>query len=189
MFMSQDARHDEEQSTLRRSRILGLSYIDTSKITDKRAYKGILTNEEIVKIRMVPLQVDQYNIYFGITNTTSHQTMNEMRTRFNEKRITFAMISESGFKEYLLLHNPPKKVEYSDVTLGKVDDKSLFESVSATLAQVLADDVLAYLVKQAYMLKASDIHMENQKDDVRIRIRVDGVLHSIAKLNGISTGS
>jgi len=47
---------------------------------------------------------------------------------------------------------------------------------------VRADDLLAYLVKQAYQLKASDIHLESQRDTVRIRLRVDGVLHPIAQL-------
>jgi type II secretory ATPase GspE/PulE/Tfp pilus assembly ATPase PilB-like protein len=38
------------------------------------------------------------------------------------------------------------------------------------------------LVQQAYRLKASDIHLETQKDSVRIRLRVDGVLHPVASL-------
>src|ERR1051325_1091631 len=40
--------------------------------------------------------------------------------------------------------------------------------------------MLAYLVQQAYKLKASDIHLENQRDNVRVRFRVDGVLHPVA---------
>src|SRR6185437_11003119 len=53
----------------------------------------------------------------------------------------------------------------------------------ATLAQVRANDMLAYLVSQAYKLKASDIHVETQPDDVRIRFRIDGVLHTIARIS------
>lgn len=181
--MSQNARYDEEQSTLRRSRILGLAYIDTSSIVDKQVYKGTVTYEEMVSLRVIPLQVDQNNIYFGITTTTAQQTMNQLRQRFSNQRITFAIISESGYREYLRLHNPPKQVEYQDVAIAATDNIALFESVSHTLDQVLADDILAYLVKQAYQLKASDIHMENQKEVVRIRFRVDGVLHPIAELS------
>lgn len=183
MVMSQDARQTEEQSTLRRSRILGLAYIDTSKIADKRVYKGTIDYNEMVSMRIVPLQTDDSNIYFGITTTTSQQNMNQLRQRFSDRRVTFAIISETGYKEYLHLHNPPKKIDYEDVSFGAVDDASLFKSVSTTLEKVLADDILAYLVKQAYGLKASDIHMENQKDEVRIRFRVDGVLHPIAQLS------
>lgn len=183
MVMSQDARQVEEQATLRRSRILGLAYIDTSAITDKQVYKGTLNFDEMVQVRVVPLQVDDNNIYFGITTTTSQQAMNDLRQRFSNQRVVFAIISESGYKEYLLLHNPPKKVEYADIALGTVDDTDLYQKVSSSLDQVLADDILAYLVKQAYALKTSDIHMENEKDHIRIRFRIDGVLHTIAELS------
>lgn len=182
MVMSQDARLDEEQATLRRARILNLPYIDTSKITEKTPYKNTVEPTDMAKIRVVPLQVDKSNIYFGITTTTSQQVMNQLRQRFSNQRVTFAIISETGFKEYVKLNNPPKKIEYSDVVLAS-NDNDLFERVSGTLEQVLADDILAYLVQQAYQLKASDIHFENQKDYVRIRFRVDGVLHSIAHLS------
>ncbi|HSH55605.1 MAG TPA: ATPase, T2SS/T4P/T4SS family [Candidatus Limnocylindrales bacterium] len=181
--MSQDARQDEELATQRRARILGMSYVDTSRIPDKGVYEDVLDNTEIVSKRIVPLQVDKGNIYFGITTTTSQQTMQELRNRFTDRRITFAIISETGYNEYLRLHNPPKQIVYENIAIAAQTDQSLFDSVSATLAQVLADDVLAYLVKQAYQLKASDIHMENQKEAVRIRFRVDGVLHPIARLD------
>jgi type II secretory ATPase GspE/PulE/Tfp pilus assembly ATPase PilB-like protein len=42
--------------------------------------------------------------------------------------------------------------------------------------------MLAYLVAQAHNLGASDIHVECQADHVRIRYRIDGVLHPIAQL-------
>ncbi|MDB5181593.1 MAG: ral secretion pathway protein type secretion system ATPase, partial [Candidatus Saccharibacteria bacterium] len=136
----------------------------------------------MVNLRIVPLQVDASNIYFGITTTTSKQAMDELRRRYTDKRVTYAIISETGYREYLRLHNPPKKIEYADVEIAVASNEELFHSVSATLQQVLADDMLAYLVKQAYQLKASDLHFENQKDGVRIRFRVDGILHPIAEL-------
>jgi len=42
--------------------------------------------------------------------------------------------------------------------------------------------MLAYLVQQAYRLNASDIHIETGAGFVRIRLRIDGVLHPIARL-------
>ena len=55
--------------------------------------------------------------------------------------------------------------------------------VSAALSQVRSDDMLNYLVFQADRLGASDIHLENQREDVRIRFRIDGTLHEIARLS------
>jgi type II secretory ATPase GspE/PulE/Tfp pilus assembly ATPase PilB-like protein len=181
--MSQDARQNEEAATGRRARILGLAYVDTSVMTDKQLYKDLLPIDQMAQHRIVPLQADEYNILFGITTTTSQQTMNSAKEHFNNQRLSFAIISEAGFNEYMRLYNPPKKIEYSDVTLASNADKSLIDTVSSQLEQVLSDDILAYLVQQAYRLKASDIHLENQKDRVRVRFRVDGVLHPVAYIS------
>lgn len=181
--MSQDARRDEESSTLRRARLLGLSYVDTSNIQQKALYKDLLPIPEMYNRRIIPLQADKSNILFGITNTTSQQTINDFKTRFNEVRTQFAMISDTGYREYMRLYDPPKKIEYQDIAFTAGTSDELFKKVTETLNKVRADDILAYLVQQGYRLKASDIHLENQRNEVRIRFRVDGVLHPIATLS------
>lgn len=181
--MSQDARLMEEQATQRRARILGLDYIDTSPSGEKPLYKDLLTKEELYNFKIIPIYADEHNITFGITNNTSQQTMSDLRRKFLDQRIAFGLISETGYRDYLRLYDPPKAVVYQDVAISQNDESGRFNAVSATLNQVRADDILAYLVKQCYQLKGSDIHLENQKEAVRIRFRVDGVLHPIANLS------
>jgi type II secretory ATPase GspE/PulE/Tfp pilus assembly ATPase PilB-like protein len=85
------------------------------------------------------------------------------------------------------LYDPPKKVEYEDIRLTESTapdhGEGLINKVSQTLEQVRPDDMLAYLVQQAYELKASDIHLECQKENIRVRFRVDGVLHPVAYIS------
>ncbi|HSX53341.1 MAG TPA: ATPase, T2SS/T4P/T4SS family [Patescibacteria group bacterium] len=179
--MSQDARLDEEQATARRARILGMNFIDTSQLVDKTLHKEILAVPELYRLRVIPIQADPHNITFGITTTTSQQTMTNLRQRFQDQQINYALISDNGFRDYMRLYDPPKKVVYSDIQIsGGSDD--IVKQVSAILDQVRADDMLAYLVQQAHKLNASDIHVENQKENVRIRFRIDGVLHMVARL-------
>jgi type II secretory ATPase GspE/PulE/Tfp pilus assembly ATPase PilB-like protein len=181
--MSQDARYDEEQATQRRAKLLGLSYADTSKITNKALFKDILPITQLYQLRIIPLEVVRGYILFGITNTTSQQTIRLLESQFSDSRLEFGLISDTGFKEYMHLYDPPKQVTYQDIDIKTSIDEDLVKSVSDTLAQVRSDDVLAYLVQQAYRLKASDIHLENQAEDVRVRFRVDGILHPIAKID------
>lgn len=180
--MSQDARRDEENNTQRRAQILNLQYSDTSA-NEKQLYKNLLSVEDMYSARVVPLVADDHNVTFGVTNTTSQQTMTRLRQQFLDQRIVFMLISDTGYKEYMKLYDPPKVVEYHDISLGQAGNDDLVAQVSATLEQVRADDMLAYLVQQAHRLNASDIHLETQKDFARIRFRVDGVLHAIAKLS------
>jgi type II secretory ATPase GspE/PulE/Tfp pilus assembly ATPase PilB-like protein len=181
--MSQDARRDEEQSTQRRAGVLGLPYVDTSTMSAHPMYKDLISVPELRGQRIVPLQADQSNILFGITTTTSQQVINDFKQRFADRRLNFAIISDTGYRDYVRLYDPPKQIVYQDITIAKGSQDELFKTVSQTLDQVRSDDILAYLVKQAYQLKASDIHLENQRDHVRIRFRVDGVLHPIAQLS------
>jgi type II secretory ATPase GspE/PulE/Tfp pilus assembly ATPase PilB-like protein len=180
--MSQDARRDEEQATQRRAQILGVSYLDTSQIADKPLFKDVLSLEEMYKLRIIPMQANQSNIIFGITTTTSQQTMNDLAARFTDQRIQFNLISDAGYREYMRLYDPPKQVVYQNIEVSSAGTEELVRQVSESLAQVRADDMLAYLVSQAHRLNASDIHIETQADDVRVRFRIDGVLHPIAIL-------
>jgi type II secretory ATPase GspE/PulE/Tfp pilus assembly ATPase PilB-like protein len=182
--MSQDVRVDEERITARRAQVLGINYTDTSAI-QKQLFKQILPLDELYKLKVVPLVADEHYVHFGITTTTSQQTLNNLRARFTDQRIDFSLISESGYREYMLLYDPPKKVEYQDINISDKKDatQQIITAVSDTLGKVRADDMLAYLVQQAYKLKASDIHLENQKDNVRIRFRIDGVLHPVAYID------
>lgn len=180
--MSQDARRDEEQASQRRARVLGMEYIDTTLIQDKILYRDTLSVQELRDLRVIPIKQDKSNIVFGVTFTTSQQTMANLRQRFQDQRVTYAIISDAGFRDYMLLYDPPKQVVYHDIELNQAGSEDLVEQVSNVLEQVRADDMLAYLVSQAHRLNASDIHIETQPEYVRIRLRIDGVLHPIARL-------
>jgi type II secretory ATPase GspE/PulE/Tfp pilus assembly ATPase PilB-like protein len=157
-----------------------VSYEDTSaKNID--LFQDILEVSELYALKIVPLFADEHHIHFGITNTTSQATISNLKSRFADQLVDFALISDAGYRELMRRYDPPKKVEYQDIALNN-DASSQLGEVSKTLGSVRADDMLAYLVSQAYRLKASDIHLENQDDRVRARFRVDGVLHPVAEL-------
>lgn len=172
------ARIIDEQAAARRAQIVGLPYFDTSKV-ELPLYKDILSIPDIKQNKIVPLYADANLIRFGITNTTSQNTMQQTRRAFQDQRIEFYMISDGGFRELVLRYDPPKKIVYQDISLAQDNDQQL-ANISQTLESIKPDDMLAYLVKQAFQLIASDIHLETDRDDVRIRFRVDGVLHPIA---------
>jgi type II secretory ATPase GspE/PulE/Tfp pilus assembly ATPase PilB-like protein len=180
--MSQDPRFDEEQSTQRRARVLGFDYVDSSKIENKVLYHNILSVPELYSMRLIPLQADKSNILFGVTTTTSQQAIKGIRERFLEQRINFAIISDTGYQDYMKLYDPPKAVVYKDISIAQGDNATIVGQISTILEQVKADDMLAYLVQQAHLLNSSDIHIETQDQFVRIRFRIDGVLHPIAHL-------
>ncbi len=183
--MNDEARKIDEQNTLTRARLLGFEFIDTSAIPNKPLFTGLLTNDEMYRARVIPLSAVEgtSQIVFGVTTNTSQANINALTQRFNEYRVSFGLISDSGFKEYMKLYDPPAEIIYSDIEITKNDDVDKMAEISKTLDIVRPDDMLAYIVQQAFRLGASDIHIETRKADVRIRFRVDGVLHPVAELS------
>lgn len=180
--MSQDARQDEEQNTQRRAQVLGMQYADTSDPAKRQLYPDVLSKHELYSMKVIPLYIDQGNITFGVTNTTSRQTMESLRQRFLDQRASFSLISDAGYRDFMRLYDPPRQVVYQDISVSNVDNEDIVSKVSAVLEQVRADDMLAYLVQQAHKLNASDIHVETQRDYIRIRFRIDGILHPVAQI-------
>lgn len=181
--MSQNARSDEEQVTQQRSRVLGMAYFDTSVSKSKPLYGDILSVAELYQLKVIPLQVEKSYILFGVTTTTSQQTMAGLRQRLQDQRLDFAIISDTGYRDYMRLYDPPEKVVYHDIALNNSGSRDQVKRISMMLEQVRADDMLAYIVSQAHRLNASDIHIETELEDVRIRLRIDGVLHPIARIS------
>jgi type II secretory ATPase GspE/PulE/Tfp pilus assembly ATPase PilB-like protein len=177
--MDQGGRIEEEKLTQKRASVLKLNYVDTSRL-QKQLYRTLLSIPELYNLKVVPLSADEHNIHFGITTTTPQQVINELKARFSDYITRFSLISDAGYREYMRLYDPPKKVEYHDIKLSEADSQKIIQSVSKTLEEVRPDDMLAYIVQQAYKLKASDIHLETERENVRVRFRIDGVLHPIA---------
>lgn len=177
------ARREQEQAAQRRARLLGFNYVDTSQLPQKPLFRETLNTDEVKSLRVVPLRVEKGNILFGITTVTSQQTMKNLEMRFADSVVHFAIISDWGFKEYVDLYDPPRQIVYQDIELNTAGSEQLVENVSQMLAEIRPDDTLAYLVQQAHKLNSSDIHIENQRDNVRLRLRIDGVLHPIATIS------
>ncbi|MCA9334929.1 Flp pilus assembly complex ATPase component TadA [Candidatus Saccharibacteria bacterium] len=186
----QQARRDhEEKSTAQRAALLGLPYLDAREFEEKLdlVREGMMTVKEMHEWRMVPLQMgSEYQPYrFGATSNTPESVLKNIRQKYSDqgREAQIFLITNSGFMTLMNRYDPPKKVIYDDITIAKSGDSTTIEQVSKTLNSVGSDQILDYLIDQADRLGASDIHVENQRNFIRIRMRVDGALHPVAEIN------
>jgi type II secretory ATPase GspE/PulE/Tfp pilus assembly ATPase PilB-like protein len=178
--------HDEE-ATKQRAAILGVPYVDTRQFErELPLLSNILEVQDMYRGYIIPLHVDDETGYqFGITTQTPQSLIQSMRREYNDRgdTINFVMISGSGFKAFMRRYDPPKEIIYDDIQIAKEGDSDTIQQVSQTLNSVGSDRVFDYLIDQADKLGASDIHVENMRDRIRIRMRVDGALHPVADLD------
>jgi len=185
--IQQRRREQDEKSTQQRAAILGLQYLDTRAIDQTLPLvPNILTNDDMYKGHIIPLvaSIDGEPFRFGVTSQTPQSLIQNIRSAYNARgdRTDFLLISESGFRAFMGRYDPPKKVIYNDIEIAKEGDSDTINQVSKTLNSVSSDQVFDYLIDQADKLGASDIHIENERTYIRIRMRIDGALHAVAEL-------
>ena len=181
-------RDQDEQATRQRAAILGLQYIDTREIEASLPLaQDVMPVEDMHRNRMVPLvKGDAETVYqFGVTTQTPQSVIQAMQRQYNERgdTIQFVLVSMSGYRAFMDRYDPPKKVVYDDIEIAKEGDSDTIAAVSNTLNTVSSEEVFDFIIDQADKLGASDIHIENERDGIRIRMRVDGALHPVAHLD------
>ena len=182
------AREVDEQNTQRRAGILGLSYLDTRPIEESLPLvENVLSVKEMREHHIIPLiQGDDAHPWeFGVTAQTPRSYLDEIKQRYadNAQAVLYHLVSQYSFRAFMLRYDPPVQVTYDDIKIAHDGDSDTIEEVSRTLNSVGSDDVFEYLITQADSLGASDIHIENQREDIRVRLRVDGALHPVATLS------
>ncbi len=181
-------RDQDERSTQQRAALLNMQYFDTRGVVDSlELHKDVLSIKEMYDGKMVPLDVNaESKAYsFLVTSTTPQSVLRQLESSYSNdgRSAFFYLISNAGFRELMLRYDPPKEIVYDDVKIAREGDSDTLRSVSDTLESVGSDRILDYLIDQADRLSASDIHIENQRDNVRIRLRVDGALHPVAEIS------
>jgi type II secretory ATPase GspE/PulE/Tfp pilus assembly ATPase PilB-like protein len=185
-------RDADEANTARRAGVLGANYRDMRDEENTIPLaEGVMDVGDMYKYRMVPLVDGDYEhpSLYGITLSTPESRVKEIKEEIEQdsRRVSFDLISDSAFRAIMRRYDPPKEIHYGDVEIAgdneSEEQRATITSMSDALNQVKSSDMLDYLIFQADRLNASDIHLENQRDMVRVRFRIDGTLHEIADIS------
>ena len=186
--IQQNRREQDEKSTQERAAILGVQYFDSRDVEQTLPLaQDVMDVEMMHRNRIVPLvagsESDAWR--FGMTTQTPQSLIRDLTKEYNDqgKNIQFFLISASSYRAFMDRYDPPKTVVYDDIKIAKVGDSDTIDEVSKTLNSVSSNEVFDYLIDQADKIGASDIHIENQRTNIRIRMRIDGTLHPVADLD------
>lgn len=186
--IQQRRRDQDEASTQSRAAILGMRYLDTREIESSlELASGVLEIDQMYQGRLVPLIAGDKEVtaQFGATTQTPQSLIKKMTTEYNDngRNIQFYLISNSGFRAFMRRYDPPREVKFDDIEIATEGDSKTLDKVSQTLESVGTEAVFDFLISQADKLGASDIHIENTRHEIRIRMRVDGALHAVAHIS------
>jgi type IV pilus assembly protein PilB len=182
---------DEEKLTRTRASFFHLPYIDLRNQALPREALAIVSKDTIEHYQFVPFAKEKNVLKVALSNPTDLQALEalEFLAQKNKYRVELYLASKTSFQESLRkTQNISTEVgEALAVIKEKEKEKSRGVQTSQpeleTEARKMAPEapisrIVDVVIKHAITARASDIHIEPQENDLRIRYRVDGILHS-----------
>lgn len=190
--MANIALKEKERQTRIRANALGLGYIDLVGFPIGPETISALPQSEAAKLQAVCFLKTSNQIRIGAVDPT-RPDVTALAGAIGDKHhahVELYVISEHSFESALKLYERLPKVikTTNDVELAQADIERYRREVQdiRQLNKYLADasisDVFTILLAGAIASRASDIHIEAEAQDVRIRYRIDGVLVPVASI-------
>jgi len=159
---------------------LGWPYLDLPKLTIENEVRGKLSTKIAFQFFVLPVAINNGVLQIAVSDPFDAAMMNAVR--FEAKMpVSFALATRSEIEKAL------KK--YYGVGAETLDEMGEGEPMELDLAydkEITEGDQEASVIKfvnqiiwEAFKDRATDIHFEPQEDELRIRNRVDGILHLI----------
>jgi len=171
----------EENIASSRAGALGVPYMDLTDYLIDAALVKLLPENVAQKYKAVPLFKIGDTLTVAMLNPQDIVALDEIRNVSKMDTIEPVLATEKGIQK--ILDSYYGAAGSVDEIIKEVDKDKLLEKEQKGLAEVAGEAPIVKLVNvvimQAVKDKASDIHVEPEEEALRIRYRVDGVLHEI----------
>ena len=141
--------------------------------------------------KFVPLEIDEDTLQVGMVNPENIEAKEALQFIVSKLNLSFKifLISEEGFKtvmdDYKGLRGEVTKVlgELQSALSETVKEVSISRGIEPKLETQFVEDapvtkMVAVILKHAISGDASDIHIEPQKGQLKVRFRLDGLLYT-----------
>ena len=166
----------EEQLTAAAAQAFGINTLDlVSFIPDPLALKRIPLSV-VLRHRVLGLSMADGEIVVGVTDPGDVVALDDVRAATG-MTVRPVVVARSEVRRII------EKLQRESSDLGELADEEQDQSGMAAQGAT-ADDapIVRYvnsLIEQAVQNRASDLHLEPTEDDMRVRYRIDGVLHEV----------
>jgi type IV pilus assembly protein PilB len=163
---------------------IGLRFVDLSDATVDATASALLPEQVARKYRALPIGYEDEKLVVAMADPANLFALDDIRTITGmdvQPVVATAADIEAAIRKYSHFDESVETV-VSEASAAAEDDVLELER----LAQSAVDEgpivkMVNLLITQAIGDRASDIHIEPTERDVRIRYRVDGVLHEVMR--------
>ena len=176
----------EKQLLKINAELLGLTYIDLSEYkVDKELY-DLFPVTIMKRYLFVPFAKDGNIVSIAITDPNNYNAIQVLKFIFQEKSLKFelSVATESDINK--LLNDVDTLTDIVNENIQEFKDQSDQSQQLPDISDVNRDNletapiikIVSVIVKTAVEGGASDIHIEGSEEAIRVRFRIDGVLHT-----------
>lgn len=165
---------------------LGIDYIDLSEVEIEPEMTKLIPKNIAKKNSIVPIRTRGDELYLAMSDPLNFMAMEEARAA-SRKRVVPMIATRTGVDHAISmlygtegakraireLQQETEQIEGGARNIGLRTSDLEDERDSAAPAVRLVDNV----IERGITDRASDIHIEPQEEDVRVRMRIDGILH------------
>jgi type IV pilus assembly protein PilB len=167
----------EEQLTAAAAAAFGINTLDLVSFSPDPAALKRIPLPVVLRHRVLGLTINDGELVVGVTDPGDVVALDDVRAATG-MTVRPVVVARSEVRRII------ERLQREDSDLGDVVDTSLDDQAGMTAQATSADDapIVRYvnnLIEQAVQNRASDLHLEPTEDDMRVRYRIDGVLHEL----------
>lgn len=164
--------------------ISGVPFVDISKLTVPMEILQIVPEPIAKKYKVVAFEKNGQDLKVAMLNPEDIQTIDFIRKKTGFKIIP-CFTTEEGIDTILKLYSKSLKAEFGDIierNANEVSEEKITEDLEKIAMGLPIIRIVDTLIKHAILQGASDIHIEPDEKEVRVRYRIDGILHEAMTL-------
>ena len=191
--MSEIELKNLEHITEKKAVGLALPYINLKGFPISLEAIGLINQAQAESLKSVCFFYSGSEIRLGSLNPANPQVKNlaQEMAASHHSNVELYLISQNSFNlAYNLYEKIPKikpAVKGVEITEAEIKKYQVgldsFEQIQENINKVNMTELLSLMVASALKTNASDIHIEAEEKSIKARFRIDGVLHTVAKID------
>jgi len=182
-----------ERAAERTAADLGVPYINLSGFSISPEALSLISREDATRLSVVCFFYDGRNIRLGATDYSSpavSELLRKLEERYHARGALY-LISSHSLKRALELYKAipkPRKIIHgisiAEKDLDKYSERfASFRDVQEQIRRAeQVTDIVTVIMAAAVKTGSSDVHIEVEEKDIKVRFRIDGVLHDVASI-------
>jgi type II secretion system protein E len=177
-FFARESGLSEELFLQRLGTALGWPLADLARVSIPQDVCKRLTTKVAFQHQVIPFHFDDTTLSVAVSNPFDAAMLAAVQYDVREG-VTFALAPRAEIEKAL-----KKYYGVGAETLNEMDEEDLVDLEISDNREITGDDQDASVIKfvnqviwEAFKDRATDIHFEPSEDELRIRYRIDGILH------------